>query len=147
MALHGNEDTVRIPGIDDNCRDLLGVAEAKMRPRFSSVNGLIKTIADRKVRPLQAFAASDIKNVWIGRSDGQRADGTGGLLIENREPRIAKVGSLPHAAVHRGHVKDIGLLRNAADGHGASAAKRPDTAPAHFGIKFRIVLLRANGNN
>jgi len=63
------------------------------------------------------------------------------------EPRVAEVSGLPHAAVYRRHVKNVGLLRNAADGHGASAAKRPDAPPAHFGIKFRIVLLRANRKN
>jgi len=30
-------------------------------------------------------------------------------VIENREPRIAEVSGLPHAAVYRRHVKNIGL--------------------------------------
>ncbi len=69
------------------------------------------------------------------------------MLIENRRPGIAEVGGLPDAAVHRGYVKNVGLLRDSSDRHCATAAKRSDAAPAHLRIKFRIVLLRANGKS
>ena len=74
----------------------------------------------------------DINDVRIGRRDGDRADRSRRLVVEDRHPRAAAVGRLPHAAVHGADVEHVGLRRDAVNGLGAAAAKRPDVAPAEF---------------
>ncbi len=65
MPEHGHEQPVRISWIDGDLWNLLAIAQAKMRPGFAGVDGFVDAIADGKVGPLQAFAASDVNNVWV----------------------------------------------------------------------------------
>src|SRR4029077_10791152 len=71
----------------------------------------------------------------------ERAEGCAGLFFEDWIPRVPEIGGFPDAAIDRGHVEDIGLVRHAGDGHGAATPERPDAAPTHFGIKFLVELL------
>ena len=142
MSFGGNENAVGIFRVDENCSDLLGVTEVlQMRPRFSGVGGFVDAIAGREIRALQSFAAAHVNDIRVGRSNGKRADGTAGLIVENRIPGVAEIGGLPDAAVDRGHVEDIRLMRHAGDGHGAAPAERADATPAHFRKEFLIKLL------
>ena len=140
MAFGGDENAVGIFRIDENRGDLLRVAETEMRPGFSRVGGFVNAIAGGKIGALQTFAAADVNDIGIGRCDGQRADGAGGLVVENRIPGVSKIGGLPDAAVDGSHVENVGLVRDAGDGHGAASAERADAAPAHFRIEFLIEL-------
>src|SRR5215471_10677195 len=142
MAFGGHENAIRIFWIDDDGGNLLGVAQPKVRPSFPGVGGFVEAIADREIGALQTFTAADIKYVGIGRSDGKSADRAGRLIIEDRRPRSTEVGGLPNAAIHRSHVKHVGLVRNAADSDGAATAEGTNAAPAHFGVQLRIILLR-----
>src|SRR5260370_41804025 len=112
-----------------------------MRPGFSRVGRFVNAIARRQVRTLQSFAAANVNNVRIGRSHRQRADGAGGLIVENRVPGIAEISGLPYAAIDRGHVENIRLVRHAGGRHSAASAEWPHTAPAHFVIKLLVELL------
>src|SRR5208337_3445684 len=94
------------------------------------------------VRALQPFPTSHIENVRVGRRHGQRPYGTRWLVVKDREPCVAEVGRLPYAAIHRRHVIHIGLVGHATDRHRASAAERPDTAPAYLPEQFLVILLR-----
>ena len=60
-----DEKFVSVFGIDYQLRDLLTVAEPEMRPRLAGVSRFINAVADRKIRPVQSFAASDVDNVRI----------------------------------------------------------------------------------
>src|SRR5229473_4217189 len=142
MALGGDENAVGIFRVDEDRGDLLRVVEVlQMRPGFSSVGRFVDTIAGREIGALQSFAAADIDDVRIGRSNGESADGAARLVVENRIPSVAEIGGLPDAAVDGGHVENVGLVRHAGDGNGAASAERADAAPAHFGIELLIELL------
>ncbi len=65
MAEHCHEEPVRISWIDRYLGNLLAIAQAKVRPGLAGVDGFVDAVADRKVGPLQAFAASHVNNVWI----------------------------------------------------------------------------------
>src|SRR5207245_2225825 len=117
MAFGGDEEAVWILRIDENRRDLLGVAKVlHVRPGFTRVGGFIDSVAGGEIRALQSFAAADINNVRIGRGDGESADGAGGLIVENGIPGVAEVRGFPDAAVDGGHVKQIGLVPDAGEG-------------------------------
>ncbi len=142
MSLGGYENAVGIFRVDEYSGDLLRVAQVlQMRPGFSRVRGFVTAVAGREIRALQTFAATNINNVRVGRSNGQCADGAAGLVVENRIPGISEIGGFPDAAIDSRHVENIGLVPHAGDGHGAAPSERPDAAPAHFGIKFLVELL------
>src|SRR5260370_24402671 len=105
-----------------------------MTPGDARVNRLVDPIADRKIRPLEAFTTPGVNNVGIGRSDGERADGAGGLIVKKRTPGAAVVVRFPNATVIRGNVKDVGLRCNSVCRHRAAAAKRSNHAPAQSGV-------------
>ena len=79
--------------------NLLRVAQAEVRPGLAGVGGLVDAVADGEVRTRQPFAAADVEDVRIGRRDGDPADRSGRLIVEDRLPRPAGVGGLPDAAV------------------------------------------------
>src|SRR5205823_1915069 len=135
------ENAVGIFRVHENRGDLLRVSESKVRPGFSSVSGFVHAIAGGKVGALQSFAAANINNVRVGRSNRQSADGAGWLVVKNGIPGVAKIGGLPDAAIHGGHIENVRLMRHAGDGHGAASAERADAAPAHFGKELLIELL------
>src|ERR1700677_3141093 len=140
MALDGNEEAFGIVRIDDDVGDLLGVAEAEMRPGFSSIDGFVHAVPDGEVRALQTFAAANVDDVGIAGGDGDGADGARGLVVENWVPGVAEVVGLPDTPVDLGHVEDARLLGDAGDGDGASAAEGADAAPAEIGVKTLVVL-------
>src|SRR5258708_5951978 len=139
MAEHCHEQPVRISWIDGDLRNLLAIAKAKMRPGLAGVDGFVDAIADGKVGPLQAFAASHVNNVRVRRRYGNGPDGSGGLIVEDGVPGAAVVVGLPHAAIHCADVEDIRLAGNAGASSSASAAKWSNHAPVHVDEKFRVV--------
>ena len=140
MTFDGNEEPFGIIGIDDDVGDLLGVVEADARPGFAAVSRAVQAVADGKIGALQTLAAADVDGVGIGGCDGDGADGARGLIVEDGIPGVAEVVRSPDAAIDLSHVKDAGLLRDAGDGDGASAAEGADAAPAEFGVDRGIVL-------
>ena len=146
MPEGGDENAVRILGIDEDRSNLLRVAQSaitlsQMLPSAARVGRFVDTVAYGKIRPAQAFAAADINRVRIRRRDCQSSNRTSWLTIENRIPGLAEVRRFPNSAVVRRHVEDIRLARNAGNRHRASAAKRADHAPAEFLVHSRVILL------
>src|SRR6266436_1350787 len=147
MSFGRDEDAIGVLRVNENRGDLLRVAKiAHVQPGFSGVGRFEDAVARGKVRTLKTFTAADIDDVWIGGSNGESADGAGRLVVEDGNPSVAKIGGLPNAAVNRGHVEDIGLMRDATDGDGAASAEGANAAPAHFGEKLLIILLTEGGN-
>ncbi len=89
-------------------------SQAEMRPRLAGVGRLVDAVAGREVGPDDAAAGADVDDVRIGRRDGDRADRSGRLAIEERLPVRAVVGRAPDAAVVEADVEDVRLARHAA---------------------------------
>jgi hypothetical protein len=70
--------------------------------------------------------AADVDDVGVGGSDGDGADGAGGLVIEERVPRGAVIGGAPDAAVIEADVENVGLAGDAGKGASAAGAGRAD---------------------
>src|SRR5215472_397907 len=144
MPFSRYEHAARLLGIDEDGGDLLGIAETQMLPGLAGIHGFIDTIAGRKVRTLQSFAAANIKDVRIRGSNRDDAHRTRILIVKNRKPGVPKIRSFPNSPIYRSHVKNVGLMRHASYAHGASTAERPDQTPSHIREKFLVVLLRAS---
>ena len=147
MSSDCDEQPVGIARIDCHLRNLLAVAQAEMRPRGSGIGGLVDAVANGEVRTMQPFAAAYVNNLRIRGRHNNRANGPGWLLIEDRLPGAAVVGRLPHTPVHRADVEDIGLAGDTAQGASASATKRANVAPAHFGERLGVDVLSLRGSD
>ncbi len=126
-----HEYPVWIVRVDVDHRDHLRVAQAEMRPRPAGVGRLVDAVADGQVGPNDARAGADVDDVRIRRRDGDRADRSGRLVVEERPPRRPVVGGAPHAAVVETDVEDVRLARHAVKRPGAARARRADLAPVH----------------
>jgi len=130
--------SIRVPRIDCYLRYLLAIAQAEVRPRAAGVGGLVDAVTDGQIGPLQSFAAADVDRVRIGRRDGNRADRSRRLIVEDRPPRPTGIGRLPHAAVHHADIERVRLRRNAGGGFRAPATERADVAPRELAEDRRI---------
>ena len=90
---------------------------------------------------MQSFAATDVHDIGIRRCDGNRADRTRRLAVEDRIPGAAEVVGLPHAAVHRADVENIGLTGYAGKSACAAATERPNVTPVHLSEHRAVDLL------
>ena len=72
----------------------------------------------------------------VGRRDGERADGAGRLVVEDRLPGAAGIGGLPDAAVVDADVEDVRLAGDAGGADRPAAAERADHAPLQAGVKI-----------
>src|ERR1700704_5133132 len=113
-----------------------------MRPGFSCIGGFVDAVADGKIGAGQAFAACNINDVRVGRSDGDGAYLLRRLRIEDGRPGAAVVIGFPDATVDGADVKDGRLACDAGESARAAAAERADHAPAHFAISAFGILLR-----
>ena len=147
MAEHRDEEPVRILRIDVDLRDHLALAQTEMRPRLAGVGRLVHAVARREIGANDARARADVDDVRIGRRDGDRADRSGRLLVEQRLPVRAVVGRAPHAAVVEADVDDVRLARHAGHRARAAGARRSDLAPVHGrgGIRLRGGTQKWNG--
>src|SRR5580692_6582250 len=134
MAEDGNENAIGILRVDDDVGDLLAVAQAQVLPGFSAVAGFVDAVAGGKIGTAETFAAAHINNVSIARRDGKRADGAGGLTVEDGEPGATGIGGFPDAAVVYADVKEIWIAGDAGGGYGAASTEGADAAP----LKIRI---------
>ena len=110
-----------------------------MLPRHAAVGGLVHAVADREVRPDDASAAADVDDIGIRRCNGDCADRSGGLRVENRQPVRAVVRRTPHATVVETDVKHIRLAGHTGERARTTAAHRTDMAPMHAGCDVRLL--------
>ena len=71
---HGDEEALRVARVHQDRPDLAAVGKPHVTPALPGVGGLVDAVADRKIGPLQAFAAPDVDHVRIRRRDRERAD-------------------------------------------------------------------------
>src|SRR5690348_12082444 len=138
MSHGGDEKTVRVFRVNYDRRNLLRIPQSKMCPVFSGISGFVNSITGGQVRPLQTFSAANINHIRIGKSHSKRPHRTGRLIVKDRVPSVPKIRGFPDAAVHRGDIKDVRLMRHAGNSYGAPAAKRSDATPAHLAEKLWI---------
>ena len=77
------------------CCDVGSIAPDQVLP---AVGRLVDAGAPRRAAHVVRFARADPDDVRVRRRDGDRADGAGAHRVEDRRPRHAGVGRLPHAA-------------------------------------------------
>ena len=135
MPRHRGKHLVRIARIDGELRNLLAVAQAKVRPGLARVGRFVNAIAYRQIRPMQPLTAAHIDNIRVRRRYGNRADRAGGLVVKDRLPRATVVVGLPYPAIAHANIKDVGLAGHASDAARASATVRADGAPVEGGEK------------
>ena len=137
-----HEHPVGVLGVDIDLRDHLRIAQAQVRPGLARVAGFVHPVAHRKIGPDDARSAAHVNHVGIRRGDGDGADRTRRLVVEQRRPGRAVVGGAPHPAVVEAGIEDIGLAGDAGKRPRAPGASRPDGAPMHLGIKLGAGRLR-----
>src|SRR5690349_10986686 len=142
MTGNGDQNHVSVARIDGNLRNLLAVAQTKMRPGLSRVGGFVNAVAYGQIGTLQSFATADIDDVWIGWRYRNAPDRAGRLIVENRIPRAAIVIRLPNSTVHLRHIENTRLRRNARQCTHATSTAWADAAPVKRAKEFRIELLR-----
>src|SRR6266536_3543887 len=145
MAENCGKNAIGIARVDGKRRNLLAVNEAEVGPSLARVDGLVDTVPNGKIWPVQPLAAADIDNVGIGGSNGNGADRLCGLVFEDWVPGATVVIGLPDATVYLSDIKHIRLAGNASSGTGTATTKRSDHAPVQLLISIFGNLRRTRG--
>ena len=70
---HGSDKkAVRIFRVNNNCSNLLRVAQSEVHPRFPRIGRFVNSVARGQVRPLQTFSAANVNHIRIRRSHSKR---------------------------------------------------------------------------
>ena len=126
MAEHSGKNTIGIARVDGKRGDLLAVSQAEVSPSLSRVSGFVNSVTNREIGAVQSFAAGDINDFGIGRSDGDCTNRLRGLVVEDGIPGAAVVVGFPDPAVDLANIKHIGLAGNSVSCARAAATKRAD---------------------
>src|SRR6185295_16579359 len=110
MAQHGDVDDVWVFRIDHDARDRLGIFKTHLRERLTGIGGFVDAVAEAGALAVVGLARTDPNDVWIGRSDGDIADGVSAVRVEDRLKGRAVIGRLPNAVGREGHVDDVRVL-------------------------------------
>ena len=132
MAQRAYNKDVGIMRVNDDRIDVANVKQADMRPGRAGVGGFVHSVA------VGLLASADVYDIWIRRSDCDRADRGDMLIVKNRFPDAARVGCLPYAAARRTHVIDCGIARDSNYSGDAARAVRSNQTPAHGRIETRV---------
>src|SRR6266852_3479695 len=90
---------VWIRRMHDDAADSAGLRQSHVGPGSPSVRRLINSVAHHvAIADHPGLPSSRPNDTRIGRCNGQRTDGRGGLLVKNRRPTIASVGRFPNPA-------------------------------------------------
>src|SRR4029079_7884855 len=138
MASDGDKETIRVPRVDRDIRDLLPVAETKMRPGLPGVHRLVDAIADGEVRPSKHHDAANIQHIRVRWRDDERADRSGRLTVKDWSPGASGISGFPDAAIADANVKGVRLAGMSCSRLGPSGAQRTNVAPPHFGEQLLI---------
>ena len=106
-ALRGDPDDVRVVRIDQNLADVLGVGQARPRPRLAGVGGLVEAVAKVR-RPLAlVFTRAEPKDVRVLRINHDAAHVVRRVVLEDGLEAHATINRLPDTAERRGDVPDV----------------------------------------
>ena len=132
MAERGDIGEIGVVRGDQDAADLLRIIEADLRPGLSSIARAVHAVTLRDIRTHVGLAAADVDDIGVGGGNGEGADRTDRLFVEDRIPGASGVDRLPDTAVHGAEVEVVRLARHAADGEHATAAKRADQTPVQM---------------
>src|SRR6185312_10044541 len=99
-------------------------------PCGAAVLAAVDAIAGGEIGADVRLAGANVDDVGVGRRNGQRSNGSDGLVVEDGLPHHARIRGLPHATIHAAKVEGAVAARDAADGNNASSAERADQTPA-----------------
>src|SRR4051794_12341778 len=99
MAASCYECGVRTLRVHDDPSNRAAIFEPDVLPGFPTIDRSIDAISPAGRIPVVSLAGTDPDDVWIGRSDGDRADRKHRLFVEDRIERCSVVVSLEYAAV------------------------------------------------
>ena len=133
VAERRDEEAIGIARVDVNHRDHLRVTQPEIRPGPPRVGRLVDTVANGEIGPDDSGAGADVDDVPIGGRDGNGANRSGRLIVEDRLPRRTVVGGAPHAAVVEPDIEHVRLARHARERARAARAGRADVPPLHRG--------------
>src|SRR4029079_4976558 len=91
-------DGIRIPRVDYDTRDVLGLFEADVLPGASGVLALVDAVPVRDAPLVIVLTRADPNDGRVLRVDRDRADRVGALAIEHWRPRRAVVVRQPDSA-------------------------------------------------
>ena len=128
-----HEQPVRVGRIDLDHGDHLGFPKAQVGPGLAGIGGFVHPVAGGQIRPDDAGPRPDIDHVGVGRRHRNRADRTGRLPIEQRDPVRPVVGRPPDPAVIEPDVKHVRLTRDARQSASSAGPGRTDLTPVHPG--------------
>src|SRR6185436_6791638 len=95
------------------------------------IGGFVDAVAHGEVGADDPGSRANVDDIRVGRSDGDRPDGPGRLIVEDRLPGRTVVGRSPDAAVVEADVEHVRLAGHAGQGARAAASCRTDLAPVH----------------
>src|SRR5262249_40645797 len=142
MAKNSDKDDIGITRINHDVGNLTSIFQAHKVPRRTCIGGEIDATASDDIVAQVGFPGSHPNQIWIGRSQGNGADGGRCLLLKNRLPGEAAVLRDPNATSGSASIVDVGLIGNTGDGSDASAAHgRAEVAELDvFERIFRLVV-------
>jgi len=126
MSKRADVNDVCILRIDDNTADLTRVAQADILPAHAAIGGAVHSVAGGEVGANVGFSSTDVNDFGIRGSDGNSADRSNGLTVEDGRPGYSRVRGLPDAATNRAEVKRAGIAGNSGGRDSAAAPERPD---------------------
>ena len=132
---------IRIRRVHHHASNLPRAFKSNVRPSLARVGRFEHSDAVGMLRANIRLARADIHNVWIRRSNRNRADGAdGNALIRNRNPRPAGIFRFPNASANGAEVECVRLVGMARYSVGSPSAHRPDVPPHQSGEQAGNVL-------
>src|SRR5437868_7050063 len=108
-----------------------------MHPGFSSVGGLVHTVAKRDGGAHVSFAGAHVNDFRIRWGNCNRANRSDRLRTKNRIPGATCISRFPYATADRAEIIEIGLSGYAGHGEHASRSIRADGTPVEILEKLR----------
>ncbi len=143
VSLGGDEHHVRVARIDPDAPDVSRLGQPSGFPGGAAVEGAVDPVAGGAVPAGGDLAGAHPEGLRLGRSRRQRADRSGGLVLEQRAPGAAGVGGFPHAAVGGAEKESLRPPGHPGRARRPAGAQRADEPPA----QCRIVLGSHGGSS
>src|SRR5439155_22033668 len=98
VSWNGRVDGVRVLRVDLDARDRLSLLQSHAREGLAAVGRLVDAVSDRRALPVVRFPGPDPHDVRVLLADGDVADRSRRVALEDRLPGRPVVDALPDAA-------------------------------------------------
>ena len=140
LALYGNVNEVRVPGVHDDAGDLSCIGQANMFPGRAGIRGLVHavTVTGRDT-PDGRLARAYVDDIDVGIRNGNRTNRADTeIFIGNVLPGNTRIPGLPDTATGRSHVIEPVIARHAGDRRDPPAAPGADLSPLETFVECRV---------